>query len=141
MAVVQVAVPSEAKVMRGATGTSQTFVRILSGSKKATDKRQKRLKKATASSFINPMRYDHLPVSERSVIMNRALKRMQRLNDLDRNTSDLQFWHTLVRGGVVALRHQMLSALAARKLNRYNQLNRLNLYWVMGRQKLAQQVQ
>lgn len=116
--------------MKGSTGTSQTVVRILSGTKTATDLRQKRLKQATDGHFFNIYKVNGAAGAYR------ALKKMQRMNDLDRRGAHVQFWHTLVRGGTVPLRHQAMTAGQARKLNRFNQMNRLNLYWVMGRQKL-----
>lgn len=86
--------------MKGSTGTSQTVVRILSGTKTATDLRQKRLKQATASHFVNVHKLTGAAGAYR------ALKKMQRLNDLDRSTAHVQYWHTLVSKGTVPLRHQ-----------------------------------
>lgn len=67
--------------MKGSTGTSQTLVRIWSGTKNATDLRQKRLKQSTASHFVNVHKLTGAAGAYR------ALKKMQRLNDLDRRGS------------------------------------------------------
>ena len=115
--------------MKGQTGAPATDISIRCNSKDAIDERQQRLKQETAHLWINPK------VGTTHTLI-KGQRRMQRLNDLNRGGQEMEMAHTLVKDGIVPVRHQMMTRAKARKLNTFNWQNGLKLKWMLGKQEL-----
>lgn len=123
---------------QGPVGTAMQRHRLYSNSHKAIQRRQKEAK--ALFKVFNPHRIKALSPILQASLAKRALKKYQRINDSDRNI-ETEVWHTLIGGsGLKPIRHQIMSRQKARKLNYANKQLGIDLYWMIGRQKLSEEI-